>query len=216
MKAILIGATGLVGTQLLELLLGNDEFTLVKVFVRRPTGKSHPKLEEHVINFDNLTDYSTEIQGDVLFSAMGTTLSAAGSKEAQYKIDFTYQHQFAKIAAGNGVQAYVLVSSVGADSGSSLFYSKIKGELEDEVKKFGFKRLAILQPSFLDGQRKEKRLGEAIGIKMAKALSFLPFINQYKPIHVRTVAQAMLNFSLGKGEGQTTFALLDVFKLAKG
>ena len=128
--AILIGATGLVGAALTDALLADSRFEKVVVFVRRATGKNHPKLEEHIVNFDAIDNWKQLLTGDVLFSAMGTTIGKAGSKEAQYKIDYTYQYEVAKAASENGVRQYVLVSSAGASPQSKIFYSRMKGELK--------------------------------------------------------------------------------------
>ena len=115
--AIVIGATGLVGSALTSQLLEHPEFSGVKVFVRRSTHLSHQKLREHIVDFDKIDDWKHLLQGDVLFSAMGTTLNKAGSKAAQYRIDYTYQYNVAAAAASNGVPAYVLISSAGASDG---------------------------------------------------------------------------------------------------
>ena len=138
MVALVIGATGLVGSELIDQLLNNEQFTRVKVFGRRPTGKSHPKLEEHVINFDQPEQWKGLVRGDILFSALGTTLKKAGSKGAQFKIDYKYQYYFARAAAENGVSNYVLVSAAGSSPTSRIFYSRMKGILEKDIKKLAF------------------------------------------------------------------------------
>lgn len=119
--AIVIGATGLIGKHLTKLLLDNPAYSNVKVFVRRSINISNPKLEEHIVNFDEIAKWKDKITGDELFSAMGTTIRKAGSKEAQFKIDVTYQHEFAKAAAENGIKSYFLVSSSGANAKSNFF-----------------------------------------------------------------------------------------------
>src|SRR5579875_633123 len=127
--ALVIGATGLVGTHLVKQLLADDRFAKVKTFVRRLTNAGNHKLKPHLIDFSQLQLSKQAITGDVLFSALGTTLRQAGSKEEQYKIDYTYQYNFAKIAAENGVGTLVLVSSAGASPKANIFYSRMKGEL---------------------------------------------------------------------------------------
>lgn len=190
--ACILGATGLVGQELLTQLLENNEYEKVKIFIRREIELSHPKLEKHIINFDDTNSWKDLVKSDVLFSAFGTTISKAGSKEAQYKIDYTYQHDFAKAASENGVKNYVLISSAGANANSNSFYSHIKGELDEAVKQLSFNHISIIRPSFLEGDRKESRIGETIGIALAKALSFIPIIKKYAPIHVSNVAKAMI------------------------
>ena len=125
MKALLIGATGATGKDLLELLLKDEEINQVDVFVRRELYVKHEKLNIHIIDFDKPEEWKHLVKGDVLFSCLGTTLKLAGSKEAQWKIDYEYQYQFAKIAKENNVNSYVLVSAANASSKSSIFYSKI-------------------------------------------------------------------------------------------
>ena len=125
--AILIGATGLVGSHLLDLLVKDERFGKVKVFTRKPTGKKSDKMEEHVIDFDKMNDWAPLLKGDILFSSLGTTIKKAGSQEAQYKIDFTYQYETAVHSARNGVSTCVLVSSAGASPSSKVFYSRMKG-----------------------------------------------------------------------------------------
>ncbi len=191
-KAILIGATGLVGSHVLQLLLSDERYESVKVFHRRSTGISHTKLQEHIIDFDNPGKWNHLIKGDHLFSALGTTIKKAVSKDAQYKIDYTYQYNFAKIASENGVSNYALVSSLGANPDSGSFYPRIKGELDEAVQELPFDNTLILRPSFLDGSRDEFRLGERIGIAIAKVVWKIPGLKKYHPIKAETVAKAMI------------------------
>ena len=191
--AIIIGATGLVGSHLLQQLLSDSRYSKVLVLHRRSTGTEHLKLEEHIIDFDSPKKWSKLVQGDHLFSALGTTLAKAGSEEEQYKIDNTYQYNVARAAAQNNVSGYALVSSVGARSNSKNFYLRMKGELDEAVQNLGFKSLAIFRPSFLDGDREESRFGERIGIIFAKLFSWVPGIRKYRPIHAEIVAKAMIN-----------------------
>lgn len=190
--ACILGATGLVGNELLSQLLANNEFEKIKVFIRKEIELNHPKLEKFLINFDDTNSWKGLVTGDVLFSAFGTTIKKAGSKDAQYKVDYTYQHEFAKAAAENGVKNYVLVSSAGANFKSIFFYSKIKGELECAVKLLPFSHISILRPSILVGERKETRIGEKVGIVLMNSLSFIPFLKKYTPIKVSSVAKGMM------------------------
>ena len=119
--ALIIGATGLVGNHLLKQMLEDDHYDLVKIFTRRSTGISHSTLDEIIIDFNDLTAVAEKVRGDVFFSCLGTTIKQAGSQKAQYKVDFTYQYEFAKLAKENGVSSYFLVSSTGANSSSAFF-----------------------------------------------------------------------------------------------
>lgn len=192
--AIVIGATGLIGSHLTNKLLGDERYSKVKIFVRRTIDIVHPKLEEEIVDFDDLSKWKNKITGDELYSTMGTTIKQAGSKETQFKIDFTYQYIAAKAAADNGVEKYLLVSSAGADHKSKNFYLKIKGSLEESVSQLPFKNIFIFQPSFLLGERREKRRGEKIIAVLAKVLTrIIPFLKKYRPIKAEVVAEAMIN-----------------------
>lgn len=210
----MIGATGLVGSALTGLLLEDARFDRMHVFVRRSTGRQHPKLEEHIVNFDALPEWQHLLTGDVLFSSLGTTLKQANSKEAQYKVDFTYQFDVAEAAAVNGVPDYVLVSSAGASPHSRIFYSRMKGELEEAVKTFSFAHIHILQPGILQGERDEFRLGERIGVGMLSMTRYIPGLQKYKPIPAETVAQAMINAAFRDQEKVEVWTLEKVFDLA--
>jgi uncharacterized protein YbjT (DUF2867 family) len=193
--AIVIGATGLVGKQLVEKLIKDSSFEKVKIYVRSTTNFQSTKVEEFVIDFDYINNFEPTIKGDVLFSCLGTTLNQAGSKENQKLVDYTYQLEFAKIAKKNGVPNYVLISSVGSDKKSFFFYNKIKGELESAVRKLHFKKTTILQPSILSGSRKENRLGETVGATVVDAFaSVLPFLKKYRSISGKQVAKAMIYY----------------------
>jgi len=213
-KAIVIGATGLVGLQLVQLLLRDPRFGEVVIFVRSTSRMQNAKLTEHVVNFDDTDSWSGLVKGDVLFSAMGTTLRKAGGKEEQYRVDYTYQYEVAAIAANNGVPVYVLISAAGADPKSKLFYSKMKGELEKAIEPLAFTSIHIIRPGILTGHRGEVRLGEVIGIALMKIVSLLPGLRNLKPIPGKTVAQAMLNAGVDNRIGIDKYTLSAVFDLA--
>lgn len=213
--ALVIGATGLVGGQLVQLLLQDNRFEKVVVFVRRTTGIKNGKLTEHIIDFDRPESWQQLVVGDVLFSALGTTISKAGSQEAQYKIDFSYQYNFAQAAAGNGVPSYVLISSAGASAASRIFYSRMKGELEEAIKKLSFSFIHIIQPGLLTGDRNEFRLGERIAAPLLSIIKFIPPLKKFRPIHARTVAQAMVNAAFDQTAKIKVHTLDEVFTLSE-
>jgi uncharacterized protein YbjT (DUF2867 family) len=212
--AIVIGATGLVGSHLIRLLLKDDRFGKVKTFARRHLSRSHAKIEEYVIDFDEPEQWQDLVIGDVLFSALGTTRKRAGSKQAQYKIDHTYQYNLARAAAKNEVPVYVLVSSAMANEKSNLFYTRMKGELERDIKLLPFRHIHIIQPGMLAGERMEERRGEKISLGLIHFLNRFGIGKKQRPIHARTVAQAMINVSFKNGDKINVYSLLDVFAQA--
>jgi uncharacterized protein YbjT (DUF2867 family) len=212
--ALIIGATGLVGKELVNLLLTDANFSKVVVFGRRSLNIQNEKLVEHLIDFDTPAQWQDLVKGDVLFSTLGTTLKQAGSQNAQYKVDYFYQYQFAEAASRNGVPTYVLVSSASASPDSILFYSRMKGTLELEVKKLSLKSINIIQPGLLHGHRDTERTGEKIGYSVLSALTTTGLVKKYRPIHGKVVARAMINAALSARPGAHTFTLDEVFNLA--
>lgn len=211
--AIVIGATGLVGKQLVNRLLSDDRFEKVRIFVRRETGMNHPKLEQQKVDFSKPETWEKLLTGDVLFSGLGTTLKQAGSKEKQYEVDFTFNLKFAQKAKENGIENYVLVSSVGANSKSGIFYTRMKGELDEAVAKIGFRKYAIVRPASLTGNRWEKRIAEKISIPILNVLTRF-IMKKYRPISDKTVAKAMINAALNQPTGKTIWEAEEVFELA--
>ena len=203
MKAIVTGATGLIGKELVLQLLEDSRFDEVAVIVRKSTGIAHSKLKEHVINFDDPQTYKELLRGDVLFCALGTTIKKAGSQDAFRKIDYQFVVDFASVAAGNGVKQFCVVSSVGAKTGTSNFYLRTKGEMEEAVSKLGFDAVHIFRPSLLLGERGESRPGEKIGEFFFKIFGFLFFgaLKRYKPVQGSAVAKAMINASFAGKQG---------------
>jgi uncharacterized protein YbjT (DUF2867 family) len=193
--ANVIGATGLVGQQLVNQLLFHSQFDVVRIFVRHKTRFIHTNLEEKIIDFNQPETWRHLVTGDVLFSTLGTTIKAVKTKENQYRVDFTYQYEFAKAAADNGVSTYILVSSMGANPKSMIFYSRMKGKLEQEVAKLNFKKIVILRPSILDGNRSERRVGEKIGLVVSRILSKV-IMKKYKPTPIGVLSSKMLRLSV--------------------
>src|SRR3970040_1989231 len=192
--ALIIGSTGLVGSHLLNLLLDSNDYLKVITFVKRDTGIKHPKLTQHIIDFDKPETYKELVVGDDFFCTIGTTIKKAGNKEAFRKVDFEYPKLCATFALQNKVKQFLIISSLGADANSGNFYLKTKGEIQDFLKECDFESVSILQPSLLLGNRTEFRLGEKIGAFFMKTLSFmfLGNLKQYKAIEGKTVAKALL------------------------
>jgi uncharacterized protein YbjT (DUF2867 family) len=200
MKAIVIGATGLVGRHITESLLQNPSINEVVVFVRRQLPFSNPKLKVHIVDFEKM-DWKNEIQGDVLFSALGTTIKVAGTKEAQYRIDHDYQFQVAEAASKNGVSSYVLISSVNADEKSRFFYLKMKCELEEKVRNLPFKSISILRPGPLKGHREKERLNEQVANGILDHLPSFLVTPGMRPVDGKKVAQVAVKEGLSGKSG---------------
>jgi len=196
MKAIVIGATGLVGNLILKEVLNDNYFSEVKVFVRKPTGIINPKLKEIVNPMKDINSLSSEIQGDVLFNALGTTIKQAGSKEEQQRIDRDLPINFARIASENGVKMMLNVSSVGANLKGG-FYLKTKAEMENGTGQFFPGRVFHFRPSFLVGKRKDFRLAEKIAFGAMKIID--PVLTgssiKYRSMPVDKLAKAMVSLS---------------------
>lgn len=191
MKAIILGATGATGQDVLELVLANPLFDSVEIFVRRNPGITHKKLITHIVDFDQMEHWQSAIMGDVLFSCLGTTRKDAGSKEQQWKVDYHYQLEFAKAAKMNGVSHYVLVSTVMASPDSKLFYTRIKGELEEAIKELHFAKTTILQPPALV-RKHTTRWSERISTGILGFLNKKGWFEDKKPMPTEILAKAMI------------------------
>ena len=209
LTAILIGATGATGSEVLNQLLLDANFSKVLVFSRRPIVAVHPKLEVHVVNFEEISNWSNLIQGDVLFSAVGTTLKVAGSKSNQFKIDYTFQYETAKVASENGVGVYVLVSSYGANEKSNLFYPRMKGELDKAVQDFNFKQIHIFRPGILGRQAEKLRPLEKISITIINTLNKFGLFRSQRPMPVELLAQKMILVTTILSSNKTNIYTLD-------
>ena len=213
-KALVIGATGLVGKQVVNLLLNDESIESVRVFVRRATGIRHSKLDERIVNFREMGEWKDLVTGDILFSSLGTTLKDAGSKDKQYEVDYTYNYNFAHCARQNGVERFVLVSSVGADASSGIFYTRIKGELDEAVSRMGFRRTVILRPGPLYGNRERKRWMEEVSVPLIRVITKIGFV-KYRPISDTQVARAMIKSALDSPDGQIVLEGKNLFRVSE-
>ncbi|MEP4890724.1 MAG: NAD(P)H-binding protein [Aliiglaciecola sp.] len=208
---IVLGATGLVGKNLVNRLVLDKDVNKVIAVTRRPIEYQSNKVTNQVVKFDELDKYADIFTGDVLFSCLGTTVKQAGSVQKQRKVDVEYQYQAANIAADNGVHHYILVSSSGANAKSVSAYLKMKGELEDAVALLPFARISILQPSLLIGERDNFRLGETLASCLLPALCKLPFFKRYRPITGDEVAKKMVSISHSAKTAKQVYRLDELF-----
>ena len=193
LHALVLGATGATGKEMVKLLLENSNYSKVSVFVRSKIHIDHKKLTIHKIDFSRLHEYSSLVKGDILFSALGTTKKEAGGKKEQFRVDYTFQYAFAKIASKNNVVHYSLVSSVGANKSSFFFYPKIKGALESSVKSLRFNTIHIFQPPSLIRQPELIRIGEKYIIKLLQVINKLGLLKSFKPLLVKDLAMKIIN-----------------------
>lgn len=201
MKAILLGATGAVGRDLVRQLLQDDRFTELYLFVRRiPEGVSSPKLRIQVLDFEQPDEWPDFPEADVLFSSLGTTLRDAGSQAAQYRVDYGYQYEVARRAAARGVPHYVLVSSWGAKPKARSFYSRMKGELEEAVQALPFRHISILRPPLLL-RPGSTRGGERLATAVLRGLGALGLLRAFRPMPTSVVARCMHALSTSQHSG---------------
>ena len=217
-KAVVLGGTGLVGSHLIEELVRSDSFDEVVSLTRREINYDADTVVNKVIDFSNLYASKELFDGDCFFSCLGTTRKDAGSIQAQRKVDYDYQYQAAKFARQNEVDHYMLVSSSGARDSSPSSYLKMKGELETEVSRLGFKKTTFIQPSLLLGDRSDqvggKRFAESLGAVVFPVLCKLPSLRRYQPIHAQEVAKRMVIESDRETYGLKVLSLSDVFTSA--
>tara|TARA_B100000686_G_scaffold316158_1_gene363711 strand:- start:102 stop:755 length:654 start_codon:yes stop_codon:yes gene_type:complete len=192
--AILFGATGLVGNQLLNLLIENNEYHKIKIFSRKDIETKNPKIEKYVIDFNELDKHKDEIVGDDCFFTIGTTRRLTPNKKNYIDIELNLPVKISKIAKNNNVKSFIYVSSGGADANSRNLYLRNKGKAEQEIIKLSFEFTAIIQPSLLLGDRKENRIGEKIAKLIFKSLSliFIGKLRPFKAIHATNVAKAIM------------------------
>lgn len=215
-KAIIVGASGLIGSNLLNILLTQPDYKEVLVIARKKTKNKNTKITQLIIDFNKLDDYADQITGDVLFCCLGTTRKLTPDLDEYRKIDHDYPVKLAGLAKANGIEQYHYVSSIGANSKSSNFYTKIKGDTEDDLKKAGLNSLHIYEPSLLIGDRKKSRLAEriaAIVMKLVKPLLFGK-LKKYRAIKALDVAKAMFKQSLKNKVGTFTYTTDQIQKRA--
>ena len=193
--ALIFGSSGLIGSCLLDLIINDNNYNKIRLFVRSESVNTSSKIEIIKTDFNNLENHKDSIAGDVCFFCIGTTRKKTPDKNEYINIEYNLPIEVAKIAKSNSVNNFIYVSSIGANTNASGLYLKNKGQTEEELKKLNFSKLSIMRPSILLGNRKENRVGEKIGIFVMKTLSplFLGKMKKYKPIKVENVAKTMLH-----------------------
>jgi uncharacterized protein YbjT (DUF2867 family) len=195
--ALLAGATDLVGNHCLKQLLEDDDFESIKIITRKPMNIVHHKLIEITVDFDELEDYRLQMEATHTFCALGTTIKKAGSQAAFRKVDYEYPLKLAKVVHSMGCTSFTIVTAIGANPYSFIFYNKVKGEVERELSKIGFKSLHIIQPSLLMGERPEARFGEEMAQKFFSLTQplFIGPLKKVAAIEGAQVAKAMIHFA---------------------
>lgn len=215
-KVILIGASGLIGSNLLPRLIASEEISDILLIQRRALKINSDKVRQLIINFEDLNKHFSDIQSDIIFSCLGTTRAETPDPNLYRKIDFEYPLNIARCGLKNGISQFHIVSSIGADASSSNSYLKLKGELENELKKLKYPSLHIYQPSYLTGKRNKSRIADKIISPLIRLIDPLLIgpIKKYRSISAEIVTQAMLNQSLKDLIGSFTYESIQLEQLA--
>ena len=216
-RALVLGASGLVGGHVLQQVLANNSYKEVTIFVRKLIDIQHPKLVQKLVDFDKLDKYAEAFSADDIYVCVGSTIKKAGSQYAFRQVDYEIPVQAARLAAKNGAKQFLVISSLGADANARFFYMKTKGEMEEAVKKYAIPAIHIFHPSMLLGARKENRFGEKIGQLFMKLVDPLMFgsLKKYKGIRAETVAKAMIKTALENRKGIYTHRSDEIAEVGK-
>ena len=204
-SALILGATGLVGGECLRQFAASDHFPRVIALTRRPLPEVPPRVETHVVDFERLEDAAAAFRVSHIVCAVGTTIKKAGTQEAFRRVDHDYPLAAARLGLREGARHFLLVSALGASARSRIFYSRVKGEVEDAIRALSYRSVTIVRPSLLLGERGEFRLGEAIGKVFA---GLLP--GRYRPVHAREVAAALLRAAIEDRPGVRVIESMEI------
>ena len=215
-NALIAGATGLVGSELVSLLIENNYYTSVHLLTRRPYHLKHRKIADHVIDFENLPDFKPEVQIHDVYICLGTTIKKAGSQANFIKVDLDYVVNVAKWAKQNNVEKLAFISSIGANAESKNFYLSVKGKAENALKIVELPYLAILRPSLLLGKRNESRFAETMGKYIFSILGplFMGKLKRYKAVEAKLVAKAMLYYTVHPESTSSVIENEKIFEIA--
>lgn len=213
--ALVLGATGLVGSELVKILLESSEYKRVVLWVRKYLDISDKKLEQNIIDFEKLEDYRIEGKVDHVFCCLGTTIKKAKTKEAFKKVDLEYPLALGNWAKANDVSQFLVITAMGANANSKIFYNQIKGQIEQALREIDLNALVILRPSLLLGERNDFRFGE---ILMTKFFKYTPFIfsgpiKRYKPIEAKIVAIAMYRIAIKEKKGAYVYSSNEISQM---
>ena len=213
--ALVIGATGLVGNELVDILLDQEYYDSVKVVVRRPLDIAHPKLQSIILeDFDKMEEVKYQLDANDYYCCLGTTIKTAGSKEAFRKVDLEYPFQIAQIAkSSTGFRSFLIVTAAGSNAKSSIFYNQVKGELENKLKDLNLRSLKIFHPTLLLGDRSGFRFGEVFGKWVLKVISLV--YPNYWSVEARDVAKSMFEAVKAEKVGEETFEAKEIVQMAK-
>ncbi|MGI2328004.1 oxidoreductase [Planococcus sp. YIM B11945] len=216
-SALLAGASGLVGNELLQLLLDSSVYEHVTILVRKPLDIQHPKLEQVIVDYEKLENYTSHFKVQDIFCCLGTTIKQAGSQKAFRKVDYEYPVRMAKLAKAQGVRHFLIITALGADAKSKVFYSRTKGEVEVALKQMDLPALAIFQPSLLLGNRQEFRFGEKAATVLSPLFSALLVgrMKKYEPVSAKKVAFAMLYAAQTNRTGTTFYPSAEIQKISR-
>lgn len=215
-SALVIGSSGLVGQDLIKILIDSKEYTKITLLLRKKMNIDSEKIHEEIVNFDSLEKYSSLFDVDSVFCTLGTTIKVAKTKENFMKVDLDYPNKAAKITKEFGKGNFYVISALGSNENSKIFYNSVKGRLEKNLRKLDLNILHIFRPSMLAGDRKEFRLGERITLALCKILPFvfMGSMKKYKPIKTIDVAKAMYKTSLNENKGTYVHESEEIYKLA--
>ncbi len=216
--ALLVGASGLVGGNCLHFLIEEPLYKRVTVLVRKPLAITHKKLLQHVIDFGELETLGECLSADDVYCCLGTTIKKAGTQEAFRKVDFDYPVKIAALSQHCGANQFLLVSSLGADPHSRIFFNRVKGEVEEAIRKISFTAFDIFRPSLLLGERNEHRTGEKAGAFVMSGLKYVlggP-LKKYRAIQARDVAKAMVRAAQMDLQGMNIFESQRIQEIADG
>lgn len=202
-QAVVVGATGLVGSEVVRKLLEDGSYERVVTLARKKLALHDDRLEQVIVDFEQLDTVQSYLEGAAVFCLLGTTIKTAGSQDAFRKVDYNYPLKLAQVAHAAGAHAFLIVTAMGANAKSRVFYSRVKGELEKELVNIPFARLHILRPSLLLGERSEFRLGERFAAALAPLMRLFMVgrLKKFKPIHAKTIAKSMVAMSLEQTKG---------------